>query len=202
MPSQGPRTYATATEDPNINDWLDQGAGISENGAGIRITSTSTLTTLTLHNFGFTIPGTATIDGVEITDLVVKSTGTGPFAAETAGIRFRFTFDGGSTVTGDTYDRDFSSIANSGFRELGPIGGPSSLHSAVFTPAGVNGSGFGVKMALITASELTLIEIDYFTLTIYYSDAGGGVIPSTLCSENMHYIAQGIRCADAITKRT
>lgn len=202
-------SYGTALESPDLGliDQEDEGKVLD--GTGILWDGVNENSILFLTGFGFAIPGTATIDGLAI-GLTGKSTGTTLFALPYNGLDFQFTKDG-STGAGTTFDplnegatgqyhKDFTSIVNTGFVDMGTIGGPADLHGTTWTPSVVNDSNFGLILS-VRGTELDTMEVDYIYVTIYYSDAVGGTVEGLLCAESIKYIAQGIRCLDPATKK-
>ncbi len=202
-------SYGTAAETPDLGLIDQEDEGKVEDGTGILWDGVNENSILFLTAFGFAIPGTATIDGIEINQ-IGRSEGPALYALPYNGLDFQFTKDG-ATGAGESFDPndvttaqyhvDYSSDANTGYNDKPQIGGPADLHETTWTPTVVNDAGFGIIIT-VRGTELDFIEIDLITITIYYSDAGGSVVTATLCSENMHYIAQGIRSIDAITKRS
>lgn len=201
-------TYGSSLENPALGliDQEDEGRVLD--GTGILWDGVNENSVLFLTDFGFAIPGTATIDGIAI-GLTGRATGTAPFAAPYNGLDFQFTKDG-STGAGATFDplnegatgqyhKDFTGSIGA-FEDMGTIGGPADLHGTTWTPAVVNDSNFGLILS-VRGTELDTMEIDYIYVTIYYSDAVGGTVEGLLCAESIKYIAQGIRCLDPATKK-
>lgn len=176
MASEGPRSGGTFANDATVGtvDWSGpSNASASDNsyatsGSG---TDPAGITTkyLKATNFGFSIPGGATIDGilVEVEGKHVSATGSDT----TSGVKLvkaDGTFGignktGGSWTTTDTY-RSF--------------GGASDLWSNSWTPADINDADFGVGISRTLfredAATQTVSSIDHIRITVYYTEAGGG----------------------------
>lgn len=174
MASSGPNSGGTFANDATVGtvDWSSpSNASASDNayataGSG---TGAGGITTkyLKATNFGFSIPGGATIDGILVevegkhvnaldTDSttsvkLVKADGT--FGTENK--------TGGSWTATDTY-RSF--------------GGSTSLWGDTWTPSDINDADFGVGISRNLFREdvttQTVSSIDHIRITVYYSESG------------------------------
>jgi hypothetical protein len=115
---------------------------------------------LVATNFGFSIPGTATIDGITVS---IEKNGTG------------FTFDlniqltkNGTTAVGSNYALITpwpGSDTNVGY------GGAADLWGTTWTPAEINSSNFGVYIRAIGLNLFgsSVASVDHVTVTIDYT---------------------------------
>lgn len=176
MPSQ--------TKLPGLAGQSAQGGTVSWNSTTIRYddgnfadtSSSINVGTITYmiygYDYGFTIPGGATIDGIivqaEVTrrrddhrDRYVKT------------YRYRLVDAGGISLLGsDEYD-DGNVWVGDGSSEIKTAGGASDLWGATLTPADVNDSDFGVGIQAIGVNPCSwsYAAVDYIKMTVYYSES-------------------------------
>jgi hypothetical protein len=135
----------------------------------------SALSDLTFHNFGFTIPSTAIILGVEISVELVSQSASGATLSQVA-----LWNSGGQVGTAKTPGTNFTTIKTiqsygSAGDPWGLIGGSDSTPGATLTPAVVNDPSFGFAMAAYTDTSRVFIGIP-FQMTIYYTLSGSGTV--------------------------
>lgn len=120
---------------------------------------------LTLTNFGFTIPGGSTITGVEVN--VERSAISGAVRDVTLFL-LKSSAEVGSGL-GNVGDWP-------GVDGVVTYGGSTTLWGTTFTSSEVNNSGFGVDIQCEEHSgSLSTAQIDYVTITVYYTAAGTGI---------------------------
>lgn len=112
-------------------------------------------------NFGFSIPGSATITGIVVThgDRAVVP---GPSSGTDNSIRLVK----GGAITGD--DKSSGSSWAIDPPEVKTFGSSTDLWGGVWTPDDINSSGFGTVLAL-TIPANSLAAVDYISITVHYS---------------------------------
>jgi hypothetical protein len=124
--------------------------------------------------FGFTLPPTAVVEGIEV---LVRSSVVGAYVG-TALIGARLTKDGTNPVgverTGvfTAYPPDVNVL----------LGSPTDLWGTTWTVAEIQASGFGALIKLGTGStSVSNYQVDQVQINVYYSDSGAsaGVVSSS-----------------------
>lgn len=118
--------------------------------------------------YGFSIPGTATIDGFEF--LIERSkgnSGTGSCADNTIQIHNGTTVVGTNKSTGTAFPGTDTNIT---------YGGPTDKWGLTYTPTDVNTTTFRVQIiiAVSVTSGTVDAQFDFIQMTIYYTDAATG----------------------------
>jgi hypothetical protein len=116
-------------------------------------------------NFGFAIPSTATIDGIEVTIVRYASHSISDSVTDEAVQIIK----GGSVQTqneADTVDLWPSAPATDG--------SSTDLWGTTWTPAQINGSNFGFALIALADGDAT-VYVDYMTVSVFYS-SGGSVV--------------------------
>lgn len=163
MATYGPSTPGTLANVGSGGNW---GVGtnnltVSDN-AYVIANTTGTTRLLAATNFGFSIPSTETIVGLEAAmEVSLNSTGTSSFD------ELFFTKDGSTAVTTNFIG---SPIIPTTSDVVHTLGGATSLGGAAFTYSEVNASTFGV---LIRGTRVvgSNPRIDYLTVKIYTTSA-------------------------------
>lgn len=162
MATQGynnPGTASSAT-------WSNPNNALTVNGSSASQTSNPPSGTITVTNYGFTIPA-GTIDGIEYE--ITASQNTGGLAEPDYNIRTQLTKTG--TGVGDILDSGLSNLPLQTIVK----GGATSLHGTTWTPAEVNASTFGVIAQYNgDAGNVNDILLDCIRIKIYYTATGGG----------------------------
>ena len=115
---------------------------------------------LRLTNFGFSIPGGATVDGVKLTTYLLATTTS--TLCEDASIKL---VKAGSEAGNDKASSLFWPYTEG----IQTYGGPSDLWGLTLAPADVNSANFGVSVAAQSLGGDTAgCDVDYVTLKIYY----------------------------------
>lgn len=147
---------AGATDWSNINDVADPDAGyatsdMSDNGFG-----TGASYFLMLTDFGFDIPADATITGIFVVWRAAQNADVDIASTQLLKAGVADGTDYGSTVGGA-----LTGIANA-------YGGLKDLWGTTWTPAEVNASDFGVRLAFSTATPPQTVEVDHAYLFVRY----------------------------------
>lgn len=155
-----------------FNDWINPG-NISTPGSPYASNSISSFdgsSDLQATNYGFAIPGTATILGitVDIRRTTTDATGTGDVQD------YDIYLLKGGTITGTT--TVFPSTATwpyNGTFQVATYGGPTELWGDSWTPADINNAnfGFGLKVANFGADAANPL-IDYIQIKVTYTVPG------------------------------
>lgn len=166
MATAGPNAAGTGADNAASGSvaWTNPGNITSDdaNYATCNITSSSTHL-LAARNFGFSIPGDATINGITITIKGKVASGTGNMTAGPT-----------SDATGGSYDGVSNGYTLTTTETTFTIGGASTLFSASWTATQVNGVNFGFFTQSSGASQTANISINYVTMSITYTPASGG----------------------------
>ncbi len=171
MASQGPIFPGTASSTPDgsgmDDSWSDPGNICADDSlvATCILSSAGHSSYLRGNNFGFTIPGGSTINGIEV-NIKRQYAGAGGVVTDT-GIRLRVTAGSvGSTKT--IGDWPFAGFSVSSF------GGVADLWGTTWSDSDFN-SDFGVDIQCYESSSINtaIAQVDYVTITIYYTSSGG-----------------------------
>jgi hypothetical protein len=125
----------------------------------------SALSDLTFHNFGFAIPSTAIILGVELSAELVSQSASGATLSQVA-----LWNSGGQVGTAKDPGTNFTTT-----KTIQPYGSAGDSWGAALTPAIVNDPSFGFAMAANTDTSRVFIGIP-FQMTIYYTLSGSGTV--------------------------
>jgi len=122
---------------------------------------------------GFSVPSSATIDGIEVAIEGKNSLSGNGFRvrANSSDIFLRYS---GANLSTNSPSGVTTSTTWSGTTETTNVFGSSTaLWSSTITPSIVNDSSFGVRVRFqnINASSQTF-SVDYIGITVYYTDAG------------------------------
>ncbi|MCB0738779.1 MAG: T9SS type A sorting domain-containing protein [Bacteroidetes bacterium] len=170
-------TASTATSTGTGSTWYDEDDAKTVNGwtaYGLLNASTNT-NFLMLTNYGFSIPSTATITGIEVT---IKR------SAIDAGVirdhRLYLTKDASSNSTSDYSDR--STFYGTSLSDA-TYGGSSDLWGTTWTFSEINSPNFGVKLKCRnTSGSYSELDVDCITIIVHYttpsSSSPGGVSTS------------------------
>lgn len=173
MPSQGPRYPGAGASDNAVGTiaWVNPGNVTAEDDVAAVASFGGGGTThyLKATDFGFTVPGTATIAGVAVTirrkrsggGTVVDSAGSGVLLVK------------GGTPQGDDKGDSVSNWA--GAYEEKAYGGASDLWGLTLTPSDVNAGSslFGVVASAYSAAGGNTADVDTIKVTVHYTTPGG-----------------------------
>lgn len=200
MASQGPQspsfgsqtsdtTYGTGTEQAWTNfgtDFADVFADDAATAEGNTATGSGVAYTqrLDLTGFGFSIPAGATIDGIAATIKGASSNSARPVRD----LQVRLLIAGTPSGTNLADGRTWSTVATESY------GGATTLWGLTPSEAQVNASNFGIALQFDSndASTLRDMDLNHVTLTVYYTESGGGDITLTQsASETLTLAEQG-----------
>jgi cysteine-rich repeat protein len=146
-------------------------------------------------DFGFSVPGTAVIDGIEV-DVERRSAAGTVFDAAARIVKGGVVGAADRSIAGTWSTTD----------TVVTYGSNSDLWGETWTAADVNSSGFG--FALSVDDSLDTAGVDLITITVYYSDCGdnqiglsedcddGGVVSGDCCDSLCNFEASGSPCPD------
>jgi hypothetical protein len=156
------QTGAASVINNNTSFWgLDAGLYRSVFGPG-----TSPLSAFTLTNFGFTIPGAATILGVVINFDAFLQGAASPATIAQVALEFEGAVEGtpkspatSLTTTPTAY----------------PFGSAADLWGASLTPTIVNDPSFGFAISITLGTERVFLDLP-FTVQVFYTLSGSGTV--------------------------
>lgn len=180
MASQGPRYPVTVSTESVLpeddNDWTTPGNVGADDGAEATITAATYDANdisfrLKAQNFGFTIPGGATIDGI-VVEIEKRDAAIGNAVDERVQL-----LDAAGALVGDN-----KADTVTGWPTAATIisyGGAADLWNAAPTPAMVNDPDFGVVLSAKATAANTDIFVDFVRVTVHYT-AGAQTFPQAL----------------------
>jgi hypothetical protein len=155
--SQGPLFSSNAFDNVGDNTWNNPTNAQAEDGVFATVAAAPSLSDDLMSDiYGFSIPGTATITGLQL-EIKAKSSlaGTvdhtlGPVSADaTVGIPVGITM--GTTLAWIS------------------TGGDGQLYSFSWTPSLVNATGFGADFSTGSADNNETLSVDAFRITVFYT---------------------------------
>lgn len=171
--SQGPRSGGTFADDATVGlkAWTNPGDALSSND--VRATAQLDATNIDTHllkvtNFGFSIPGDATITGIVLA--VERRDGIQSIAHGVEDMDVRLYKAGALVGTDKAVAGNWPETTD----ETVSYGSSSDLWGTTWTPAEINAVGFGAGVAAQRTQGSPLPEIDHVTITVYYTATGGG----------------------------
>ncbi len=190
MASQGPNSGGTFANDPNSGvTWTTPSNAASSNNSYALFPGAPDFNQTTVYlkctNFGFSIPGGSTIDGIEVTIERKASVNAGAFWVRDHTVSL---YKGG-TISG-------SNNADTGLKwptsDTDKIYGSSvDLWGETWTDSDINNSGFGVGIKVVTIGggspkdPNVTAYIDWVRITVHYTSGGGGSIPNKIFQTNI-----------------
>jgi hypothetical protein len=127
-------------------------------------TAPATTPYLEARTFGFSVPSTASIDGIRFS--VGTYTGN-PGDIKDSGIRIQ---------RGAALGSENKALANYwGAGETKLYGGSSDKWSEAWTISEINDSSFGLNIAVTMVNFAGTASVDYVSSTVYYTTAGGSI---------------------------
>jgi hypothetical protein len=172
MTTAGPNDPSSTSQSSSGKPlWSNTGnvAGSNNSYATASLSGTFTATEdLRATNYGFSIPGTATIDGITL-EIERKSTTVSGTTARDS--RVFLTKNGTATVGSNKA----MATAWPSSDTYATYGGAADLWGTTWTPSDINSSNFGVILAAIgdTGFSNPTASVDHIRLTVDYTDAGG-----------------------------
>lgn len=164
MASQGPLApTAAASLGLSSHDWLNPTNVFSNDGsvADTTVPAVAVSDDLYVSGFGFSIPTTSTIVGMELT---VEWTMSGSGAPE---IDIFLTKDGSGKV-------GFQFLT--GIGATSTVGGPTDMWGLTLVPSDINAAAFGAMLEIVGDTATAVGTIDFVTLTTYYTALPTGTI--------------------------
>lgn len=171
MASQGPLAPTVATDDAGVGSlsWINVNDIFTSNDVRASV-STIASGTFSSHylfatGFGFTIPGAATIDGVQF-DVECQANNTNASDGPVQMV------DAGSPVGADFGTYAPPSIGSDGVLTYG---GPTTIpDGGSWTPAQINDVGFGLSIVVgfFGTPGIKTFSVDQVLTTVYYTVAG------------------------------
>ena len=143
--------------------WLIPGNITADDGSEAAISSYDSdecEQTLRSHTYGFTIPGGATIDGIELIVGRRNSSGGGSVSDNVIQLAKAGVAVGSNKSTGVTWPTSEASIT---------YGSPTDLWGTTWTPAEINAGGFGATLNPLNTGNAEDAEVDYHRIIVYYN---------------------------------
>ena len=177
MASQGPNFPAAAQSagiaPENSDAWVNPTNIFSDNNSEAQITAATfdanDISELLFGNdYGFSIPTTATIDGI-VVEIAQRR-----FAGAAVDNRVSLWEIGTGFYPG--VQNKASATAWPATETIATYGSPTDTWgtSPVLTPTQINSSNFAVNLSVKATSNNTDIGVDFIRVTVYYTEAGGG----------------------------
>lgn len=167
MASQGPNNPSnTSSFGTGDVAWTDSANITTENGvvASANVMMGFTSKSLGATNFGFTVPGGATIDGIEVG---VKRRDTSNDIAD-----FEVKLVVGGVLTGN--NKADTVTAWPPTLQYTSYGGASDLWGTTLSESDVNSTQFGVALRVSPLATGGTAEVDHIRMTVHYTEGGGG----------------------------
>lgn len=180
---QGPRNGTTWASDSTVGNvaWSDAGRAETQDDTYAICTLSGIVAGqdpseyLKGTNFGFTIPLTATIEGILVE--AEKSIDSGGGDVATVDYSARLVKAG--SVVGNDYANATEWSSDDDIYET--YGGATDLWGTTWTPAEINSSGFGFALAGTINSAFATVDIrvDHVRITVYYTEAGSATVTTS-----------------------
>lgn len=169
MASQGPNNPGTGANDNSFGTtaWADPGNITSSNNAYATAEPVAASSTqyLKATNFGFSIPGGSTIDGIELK--IERHSDDGDFNSTGKDSRVRLV-KGGTVQTTDKASAAMWSLTDA----VATYGGAADLWGTTWTADDINSSGFGAVLSMLGVNLPDTDgygAVDHMTLRVYYT---------------------------------
>lgn len=185
MASQGPLAPANAEGnwgggvlDPGGADWTNAANAKVANGSGASCTNMGAFTFsayLKSNDYGFSVPETATVNGV-VAQAGISSNTSNSYDKAIQLFYFSATGTNHARGSGSTWPLNSYSLAT--------WGSSTDLWGIGISPSMVNNSSFGFMVAVQNGSSNGAFQyVDYMTMTVYYTALGAaGVLRQTAVS--------------------
>ncbi|NWF77640.1 MAG: hypothetical protein HXY36_03495 [Chloroflexi bacterium] len=185
--SSGPNSGSTATDDGSIGavTWSNPANALTQDDNYATATlskATPTSHYLKVTNFGFAIPSGATIKGILVEIDRYASTGSGGTRITDNSIKLVK----GGTISGDN-KASASPWSDSDTNTYVSYGGPPDLWGLTWSPADINGPGFGVAISAKKddSNNTRTAYVDHIRITVYYSSPPTDItLSNTSVAEN------------------
>lgn len=183
----GPSAGGTFSSGGSGIAWTSPGNAISQNAiyASVTLNPVEVSQNLQARNFGFSIPSTATINGIEFV-VVLKYTGPNNMIDNSikfvkAGTAVGTDFSRGSGVSWPTADTAIT------------FGGSTELAGVSWTPSDINNTNFGINVSATPFASGSTGVIDYISAKVYYTTGSASVYDALRGFP--HLISQKFFCA-------
>ena len=198
--SAGPNTASSVVDDASIGTmaWAAPSDAATSNNvyAGAAVSTGNPSHYLKATGFGFAVPPTAVIVGIEVD--IERKAGVG--VIEDNAVRI---VKGGAAQTTDKSMLGAWPAADT----VVTYGSPTDLWGTTWTPADINGAGFGAALSA-KDSAASFAQVDAFGITVYYGVCGDGLTQSNegcddgnlvsgdCCDATCDFEINGSACAD------
>lgn len=180
MPSSGPNSGGTFVDDTSVGTitWNSPGNAASSNDvrASASMLGSSGIIShyLKATNFGFSIPGGSTIDGVVVEIERKRSVSGGQISDSTVKLVI------GGVVSGN--NKANTGVAWPTADAYFTYGSSSDTWGLSLTDSDINASTFGVVISVLklTGGKTSQGTIDHIRITIHYTTGGGGTATAAL----------------------
>ena len=168
MPSEGPNSPGTMADDAGVgtNTWsnVDNAKVSDDSKASVLNEASEQSHYLKATNFGFSIPSTATIDGI-----VVEVERSASGAGDTEDLNVRIVKD-------DAIKTEEKAAAGAwpGTDEIALYGGSTDKWNETWTPADINSPNFGAAISCEETEgkdDSDTGNIDHIRITVYFTEA-------------------------------
>lgn len=181
MASQGPNSGGTFANDPNSGvTWTTPSNAASSNNSYALFPGAPDFNQTTVYlkctNFGFSIPGGATIDGIEVIIERKASVQSGVFWVRDFTVKL---YKAGTIVGTDKADTTLKWPTSDTDKTYGSS---SDLWGETWTDSDINNSGFGIGIKVTTIGggnpkdPNVTAYIDWIRINIHYTTGGGGSV--------------------------
>ncbi len=191
MASSGPNSPGTLANDAGFGDdaWANAGNAASSNDvyATCAIGGGNSSQSLKATNFGFAIPGGATINGVSCT-VERKSSDADTLDDQQPRL----------VKAGTIEENAFLALGTGGVvpttDAVATFGGATDLGNTPITlsAAEVNASDFGVAYRMTNTASAATGSVDHITVTVHYTEAAGGKSMSITLTGGLQLLTGGL----------
>ena len=160
---------AGVSEGPEEMLWSSPGNITADDGARAFIDgydSDEFERTLRSHTYGFTIPGGATIEGIELIVERRNDSGSG-VRDDVIRLAKAGTAVGTNKSTAVIWPSSYTTIT---------YGSPTDLWGTTWTPAEINAAGFGATLNPLNTGNAENAHVDYHRILVYYTVPGGATL--------------------------
>lgn len=174
MASSGPNSPSTTATDSGSGgtvDWTNHANAKAQDdsyaNANLIITATTSYY-LKATDFGFSIPSTATIDGIVVEVDRYRYT---PTSGECNDHRVRIIKGGSIGSTDKAVGTNWPGTDTDTYQSYG---GSTDKWGETWSYSDINSSNFGVAVSAQRVSGIADARIDHIRITVHYTDGGGG----------------------------
>lgn len=170
--SIGPNCSSSGTNDSSVGDtaWANPGNITTCDDVASALTgliiADDTSQRLVASGFGFSIPTSATINGIEVEYRRARVGVSGGTTVSDAEISLRTS----SGLVGDNKADATTWSPSSNVLVTKTYGGSSDMWGTTLTPANINDAGFGVATRAFSPNGTNQARVAYIRVTVYYTD--------------------------------